>query len=75
VWIYARATRARDRIGRSGFWAYVVFLLLAYVGDHFGGPPESMREIAWAGLVAVVVLLLWAWWFDMHRDPAVLGAK
>jgi hypothetical protein len=57
----ARATRAHDRIGRSGFWAYVVFLLFAYVGDHFGGPPESMREIAWAGLVAVVVLLLWAW--------------
>lgn len=54
VWIYRRATRARDRIGRSGFWAYVVFLLLAYVGDHFGGPPESMREIAWEGLVAVV---------------------
>jgi hypothetical protein len=35
------------------------------VGDHFGGPPESMREIAWAGLVAVVVLLLWAQEFRM----------
>jgi membrane-bound metal-dependent hydrolase YbcI (DUF457 family) len=73
VWIYARATRAHDRIGRSGFWGYVVFLLFAYVGDHFGGPPESMREIAWAGLVAVVVLLLWAWWFDMHRETVVAG--
>jgi len=26
VWIYARATRARDRIGRYGLWVFVAFL-------------------------------------------------
>jgi membrane-bound metal-dependent hydrolase YbcI (DUF457 family) len=27
VWAYARATRAGDKIGRYGFWAYVVLLM------------------------------------------------
>lgn len=74
VWLYARTTRARDRVGRWAFWAYVFFLLIIYVGDRFSAPPENPREIAWTGLIATVVLLAWAWWFDRHRDAeAVLG--
>jgi membrane-bound metal-dependent hydrolase YbcI (DUF457 family) len=68
VWLYARCTRARDRIGRYAFWAYVALLLLLYVGDRFGGPPESMREVATTGLVATLLMLAWAWWFDRHRE-------
>jgi membrane-bound metal-dependent hydrolase YbcI (DUF457 family) len=70
VSIYARATRARDRIGRFGFWAYVAILVLLYLGDRFGGPPENMRDIAITGLIATVVLAGWPWWFDRHREPA-----
>ena len=72
VWIYARSTRARDRIGRIGFWAYVVVLLLLYIGDRFSGPPASIREVAVSGLVGTVVLLVWPWWFDRHRDAVHL---
>lgn len=71
VWIYARATRAHDPIGRYGFGTYVVFLLFVYIGDRFSGPPETMREVSWTGLIGVVVLLVWAWWFDSHRDAVV----
>jgi len=71
VWLYASCTRARDRIGRYGFWAYVVVLLVLYIGDRFSGPPGSMREIATTGLTATLVLLAWPWWFDRHREPAV----
>lgn len=67
VWIYARSTRARDRIGRYGFWAYVTLLLVIYVGDRFSGLPGSASEIAWTGIGALVVLLPWAWWLDNHR--------
>jgi membrane-bound metal-dependent hydrolase YbcI (DUF457 family) len=69
AWLYAQATRPRDRVGRYAFWLYVAFLLAVYVGDRFGGPPETMREVAWAGVIATVLLLLWAAWFDAHRDP------
>jgi membrane-bound metal-dependent hydrolase YbcI (DUF457 family) len=73
VWIYARATRARDRIGRYAFWGYVAVLMIFYVGDRFGGPPESMQQIAWTGVIATVVMLVWAGWFDAHRATAEIG--
>jgi hypothetical protein len=68
VGIYLSATRARDWIGRYLFAAFVLLLLAAYIGDRFGGPPDSMSEVAWTGVVAMIVLLPWAWWFDKHRD-------
>ena len=68
VWLYVTSTRARDRIGRWAFWVYVLVLLLLYVGDRFSPPPENAYEIAWTGLVFMIVLLAWPWWFDRHRD-------
>jgi membrane-bound metal-dependent hydrolase YbcI (DUF457 family) len=68
VWVYATATRARDWIGRYLFWGYVVALMVFYVADRFGRPPESMREIAWTGVILTVVMLGWAGWFDAHRE-------
>lgn len=67
VWLYAVTTRARDRIGHYAFLGYLVLLLMAYVSDRFSGPPASPDEIAWTGLIAGAILLLWAWWFDRHR--------
>jgi len=67
VWLYVRSTRARDHIGRYGFLAYVGFLLFAYIGDRFSDPPSSIADIAWTGILAIVVLIPWAWWFDRHR--------
>jgi membrane-bound metal-dependent hydrolase YbcI (DUF457 family) len=74
VWLYASCTRARDRVGRYGFWAYVVVLVVLYIGDRFSGPPDSMRELAATGLVATIVLLAWPWWFDRHREAVVSQA-
>jgi threonine/homoserine efflux transporter RhtA len=71
VWLYVRTTRARDRIGRYAFAAYVGLLLVLYIGDRFSGPPPSVGAIAWTGIVASLVLIPWAWWFDRHREPVV----
>ena len=68
VGTYARATRARDWIGRYFFWGYVVVLMIFYVGDRFGRQPSSVNEIAWTGVVLTVVMLVWAGWFDAHRE-------
>jgi membrane-bound metal-dependent hydrolase YbcI (DUF457 family) len=67
VGLYAWATRARDRSGRWGFWTYVALLLVLFIGDRFSTPPENINGIAWTGLIATVVLVGWAWWFDRHR--------
>jgi LexA-binding, inner membrane-associated putative hydrolase len=67
--LYISATRARARIGRYAFAAFVLLLLASYIADRFSPPPASMSEIAWTGLITSPILILWAWWFDHHRVP------
>jgi len=70
VWIYLRATRAEDRIGRWALAAYVILLMIGYAGNAFGAPPDNVSQIAWSGILAAVILIPWAWWFDRHRAAA-----
>jgi len=67
VWLYLRATSARDAAGRWGLWALVAFLLLVYVGNLFGPPPPDTTAIAWVGQLQWL-LVLWGYWVDKHRQ-------
>jgi len=67
VALYIRVTRARDKIGRYAFAAYVLLLLFLFVADRFSPPTQSMTEIAGTGVAFSVIFLPWAWWFDRHR--------
>jgi hypothetical protein len=66
VWLYARSTRALDRIGTFGLAGLVLFLVLVYVGNLSGPPPPSVTAIAWVGQ-AQWLLVAWAYWVDAHR--------
>ncbi|HEY0323191.1 MAG TPA: hypothetical protein VGC66_19695 [Pyrinomonadaceae bacterium] len=66
VWLYRNETRAVDRIGRYGFWAFIAFLVLVYIGNAIGPPPADTFTLAIVAL-SVWLLVLWAWWFDRHR--------
>jgi len=68
VWFYVTTTRARDRIGRYAFGAYVGLLLASYLAHRFIGPPPSVATLAWSGVISVVIMVPWAWWFDGHRE-------
>ena len=68
VWMYTRSTRARDRTGTRAFAAFVGFLFAAYAAN-LGPPPPSVAAIVWVGMAGGAVLVLWAWWFDRHRNP------
>jgi len=68
AWLYLRATRARDKIGRWGFFSLAAFLLVVYVANAFGPPPPSVPAIYWAAMIGGVLLTLWAWWADQHRE-------
>jgi hypothetical protein len=72
VWMYVRVTRAKDRIGRWAFIAYVVLLIAIYIADAFSPPPDNVAEIAWAGVAAAVILIPWAWWFERNRAATSL---
>lgn len=67
VWLYASATRARDRVGLYGFAALVAFLVALYAGNLLGPPPPSPAAIGWAGILGAAILLVWAAWIDRHR--------
>jgi hypothetical protein len=64
---YARSTRARDRIGSWGLWAYVLVLAGLFFASN-GPPPASERALAWMAL-GIWVFVPWAWWVDKHRSP------
>ena len=68
LWIYLRATEARDRIGRWGFAALAVFLVIAYVGT-IGLVPPSITGLYISALASILLLIVWSWWADRHRMP------
>jgi hypothetical protein len=67
--IYARTTRARDRIGSWGFWALAAFLLVAYAASFTAPPPPSVPALYASAIGGSLILLGWAWWADKHREP------
>ena len=65
VWLYMRATRARDAVGRWAWWGLVGLLAVLY---FMKAQPGSIQVLVISGLVFEVVTLTWAWWADRHRD-------
>jgi hypothetical protein len=70
VTLYARATRARDGIGRWGLLALVLFLVGGFAGAGAGTPPSDERAVALGALV-LWLLVPWGWWVDRHREPVL----
>jgi hypothetical protein len=70
VWLYSRATEARDAIGRWGFRGLVFVLLVIYAGNLFGAPPPNIQALAWAGHLQWL-FVLWGFWIDRHREAVI----
>jgi membrane-bound metal-dependent hydrolase YbcI (DUF457 family) len=69
IWLYATATRARDRTGGRALWVLVGFLAAVYAGNLAGPPPPSPSAVLWA-VPGMWLLVAWAWWADRHRAQA-----
>lgn len=68
VAIYARATRARDAVGRYAFWGLVLLLLALYVASLFSPAPPSGSEFAVVGMILALVFVGLGVWVDRHRE-------
>lgn len=67
VWLYLRATRPRDRVGRLATAALVGLLLVLYLGNAFSPSPPSVAAVAWSALLLTPLVAAWAHWADRHR--------
>jgi hypothetical protein len=65
VALYARSTRALDKLGSWGMWIYVVVLLAIFLSSN-GTPPPNERAVALTTLL-LWLFVPWAWWVDKHR--------
>ncbi|HKQ97365.1 MAG TPA: hypothetical protein VJV75_05790 [Candidatus Polarisedimenticolia bacterium] len=73
VWLYLRATRARDRIGSVALIAWIAFMLGLWATSPFSPPPPSVPAVACVTL-GVWLLILWGAWSDAHREPVTNAA-
>jgi len=64
--LYAKTTRALDRIGSFGFWTLIGVLSAIYLANLFGPPPPDVRAIGVAGN-ALWLFVIWGYWVDKHR--------
>jgi len=71
LYLYLTTTRARDNIGRWGFWCLMGLLAFGWVSAFFGGPPPNLASLAWGG-IAMWLTVAWGWWADRHRELRTL---
>jgi hypothetical protein len=65
IW-YAKVTHAQNKMGSIGFWSLIGFLILVYVMNLIGPPPETVTQLGWVGL-SQWILIAWAYWIDRNR--------
>ncbi len=68
LWLYAGATRPRDRTGRYGFWSLIAMLVLSYVGSLLTPPPPIGVAFAIGAIIFGWLFVAWAAWADRHRE-------
>lgn len=64
--LYARSTRAVDRVGVYAFWPFVALLVAIYIGSLAAQNPATQEELGIGGLTQWL-LVPWAYWIDRHR--------
>jgi hypothetical protein len=66
LWLYLGSTRASDGVGRFGFWALVLLIVLVYLSSFTSPPPASVAALTGFGMAGWLPPF-WAWWVDRHR--------
>jgi len=74
LFLYLRNTRAKNGVGRYGFWAMIVMLVCIHMNNLLGPVPTSVNAIAWAGQLQWI-FVVWAFWVDRNRNPVLASGS
>ena len=67
VWLYARATTPRDKVGTWTLAGLTAFLFVGFIVNAQGTPPPSVTAL-WVMALSLGALTLWlSWIVDSHR--------
>lgn len=66
IFIYLRATKTKNAIGKYAFWFFVLALLGLYAAVIYAPPPSSVKKLA-IGTMFSWLFVAWAWWLDRLR--------
>jgi hypothetical protein len=69
--LVSRVSRPRGWLGHVAFWSFIGFMCFGYLGGAIGPPPPSATAIAWVGLVAGWLSVVWLIGIDRTRAPRV----
>jgi membrane-bound metal-dependent hydrolase YbcI (DUF457 family) len=72
VYFYISVTNAKNKVGTYSLWSLIIFLIIVYLLNLFGPPPESVDAIGYVGL-SQWLLIAWAYWIDRNRSSVVEG--
>lgn len=69
AYLYATYTKAKNRIGKWGFWGLVILLLVVHLGNTFGPAPSgSIMTLFVSFVVMMTVIISLAYWVDKNRE-------
>jgi uncharacterized membrane protein len=67
VYLYLAVTKPKSKVGAYSLWSLIIFLIIIYLSNLFGPPPESAEAVGYVGL-AQWLLIAWAYWIDRNRS-------
>lgn len=67
VYLYYKTTKAKNKTGTYSLIGLIVFLLLIYISNLIGPPPESVEAIGIVGNAQWLIVLC-GYWIDRNRE-------
>ena len=66
VYLFIKTTKAKNKTGFYSFWSLIIFLILMYILNLIGPPPESVDAIGYVGL-SQWFIIGWGYWIGKNR--------
>ncbi|QQS36129.1 MAG: hypothetical protein IPM56_18120 [Ignavibacteriales bacterium] len=66
VFLYYKSTKKKNKTGVYALLGLIIFLVVMYIANLFGPPPENVESIGIVGN-AQWLIIAWGYWIDRNR--------